>query len=271
MLPRPRKGLLGAQRRPDKTSTGEEGSRLFSSTFGPQEQLLQARDNSATRRTARVPTGPHGQQAGDRVHTVRGSCSLDPRQPGSTEEPVQGIPCLPGRPPPRFLSKRECPLEPRLPFFPLNPEQMGFMLGSPLRMQNFPPEARGHCVQKGVPVSLGAAPRGPPTERSWLSSRMRPWESKAPPHQGASELSAWRKCRQSSPQLLPRETLPLGDEWGSYSTCSPGSTNRFQTQEGAAKDSRSPRATLDKLDLHPRGSQCWSHKRMRLTLRPAAT
>lgn len=271
MLPRPRKGRWAHRGiLSDKTSTGEEGSRLFSSTFGPQEQLLQARDVSAARRTARIPTGPQGQQAGDRVHTVRGSCSLDPRQPG-VHRGASPRSTLPAWAPPFPLQTRTSPGA-EAPFSPTEPGTNGVYVGTPIAHAELSSRGQRPLCPEGSPGVLGSHPKGAShgSAPGW-SSRMRPWESKAPPHQGASELSAWRKCRQSSPQLLPRETLPLGDEWGSSSTCSPGNTNCFQTQEGAAKDSGSLRASLDKLDLHPRGSQCWSHNRMRLTLRPATT
>lgn len=74
------------------------------------------------------------------------------------------------------------------------------------------PEATVSRRESGV---LGSLPKGASqgSAPGW-SSRMRPWESKARPHQGASELSVWRKCRQSSRQLLPRETLPPGMNGG---------------------------------------------------------
>ena len=97
---------------------------------------------------------------------VGAAAAWTPASLGSTEEPVPGIPCLPGGP--RFLSKRECPLELRLPFLPLTPEQMGFMLGSLLHVQNFPPEARGHCVQKGVRCPWEPPQGGLAGERAWL-------------------------------------------------------------------------------------------------------
>ena len=239
-------GAVGAQGRPDKTFAGEEGSRLFSSTFGPQEELLQARDVSAARWTARVPTGPRDQQAGDRVHTVRGSCSLDPRQPGVHRgaSPRNTLPAW-APPAPFPLQMRTLPGA-EVPFSPTEPGTNGVYVGIPTAPAELSSRGQRPLCPEASPGVLGSRPKGASqgSAAGW-SSRMRPWESKAPPHQGASELFAWRKCRQSSPQLRPRKTLPLGDEWGSHSTCSPGSTNCFQTQEGAAKDSGSLCATLD--------------------------
>ena len=137
---------------------------------------------------------------------VGAAAAWTPASLGSTEEPVPGIPCLPGGP--RFLSKRECPLELRLPFLPLNLEQMGFMLGFLLHVQNFPPEARGHRVQKGVRCPWEPPQGGLAGERAWLEFKDVTLGIKGTSHQGASELSVWRKCRQSSRQLLPKETLP---------------------------------------------------------------
>lgn len=122
---------------------------------------------------------------------------------------------------------------------------------------------------EGSPGVLGSRPKGASqgSVPGW-NSRMRPWESKAPPHQGASELAAWRKCRQSSPQLLPRETLPLGQE---LQNLQPRKQQLFPDSVKSCWGSGSLRAALDRLGLRPQGSPRWSHKRVRTTLRPAAT
>lgn len=147
----------------DKTSTGKEGSRLFSSTFGPQEQPSSRLETSQLR--ARQQVSPPGPKASRLESTWSGAAAAwTPASPGSMEESVPGIPCLPGDP--CFLSKRECPLELRLPFLPLNPEQMGFMLEFPLHEQNFPPEATVSRRESGCPWEPPQG--GLAGERAWL-------------------------------------------------------------------------------------------------------
>lgn len=162
MLPRPRKGRWAHR---GVLTKRLQGKKALVCSRPP----LDHRKSSCRLGTSQLRGGRHVSPPGPETSRPETECTRSgeaaawtPASQGSTEEPVPGIPCLPGRPPPRFLSKRERSLELRFPFLPLNPEQMGFMLGFPLRLRNFPPEARGHCVQKRVQVSLGAAPRGPP-------------------------------------------------------------------------------------------------------------
>ena len=180
---------------------------------------------------------------------VGAAAAWTPASLGSTEEPVPGIPCLPGGP--RFLSKRECPLELRLPFLPLTPEQMGFMLGSLLHVQNFPPEARGHCVQKGVRCPWEPPQGGLAGERTWLEFKDATLRIKGTSPSGGFRAVCLEEVQTELPAAAAQRDTSSRDEWRSCSTCSPGSSICFQTQEKAAKDSGSLRAALDKPDLHP--------------------
>lgn len=168
-------GAVGAQRRTDKTSAGEEGSRLFSSTFGPQEQLLQARDISAARRTARVPTGPQGQQAGDRVHTVRGSCSLDPLQPGVHRGASLRNTLPAWAPPAPFPLQTRTPPGAEAPFSPTEPGTNGVYVGIPTAHAELSSRGQRPLCPEASPGVLGSCPKGASqgSAAGW-SSRMRP-------------------------------------------------------------------------------------------------
>ena len=157
------------------------------------------------------------------------------------------------------------------PFSPTESGTNGVYVGVPIACAELSSRGQRPPCPEGSPVSLGASPRGP--RRGARLAGVQGCDLGNQRHLPSGGFRA--VCLEEVQTELPaaaaqRDTSSL-DEWRSCSTCSPGSSTCFQTQEKAAKDSGSLRAALDKLDLHPWGSQRWSHKRMRVTLRPATT
>lgn len=159
---------------------------------------------------------------------VRGSCSLDPRQPG-----VHG-----GVSPRNTLSAWGSlfPLQTRMPpgaeapFSPTEPRTNGVYAGVPIARAEL--SSRGHCVQKGVRVSLGAAPRGP--RRGACLAGIQGCDLGNQRHLPIRGLLSW--LLGGSADRAPHSCCPERHflSGRSYSTCSPGSNNCFQTQERAA-------------------------------------
>ena len=220
---------------------------MFSSTFAPQEQPCSRLGTS--QRRARQHVAPLGPKAGRLESTWSGQLQPGPLPAWGPQrsQSQEFLVCLGVR----FLSKRECPLELRLPFLPLTPEQMGFMLGSLLHVQNFPPEARGHCVQKGVRCPWEPPQGGLAGERAWLEFKDATLRIKGTSPSGGFRAVCLEEVQTELPAAAAQRDTSSRDEWRSCSTCSPGSSICFQTQEKAAKDSGSLRAALDKPDLHP--------------------